>query len=254
MSPEEKNVIGGIFDRLKSAATQQRDPAAEAFIAEQIKAQPYAPYVMAQSIYAQEQALINMNAQMEQMQARLQQLESYAQQVQQQPQGGGGFLGGLFGGGQRPAAPPPPAPGMMGRAPFQHGSGAPGPMGAPGGQPPGPWGGQPQQAAPGPWGGAAQQRPGGGGMGFLGTAAMTAAGVAGGMLAANAISNMFAGPKAASTAAAPGTAAPGDSTAAPGDSVAQNSSYEEPGYGSNVQDASYDDGSDYGGGGGDDWA
>ncbi len=110
MSPEEKNVIGGIFERLKGAAGQPRDPQAEAFIAEQIKAQPYAPYVMAQSIYAQEQALINMNAQMEQMQARLQQLEAYAQQVQQQPQGGGGFLGGLFGGGQRPAARPRPLP------------------------------------------------------------------------------------------------------------------------------------------------
>ncbi len=258
MSPEEKNVIGGIFDRLKSAATQPRDPEAEAFIAEQIKTQPYAPYVMAQSIYAQEQALTNMNAQMEQMQARLQQLESYAQQVQQQPQGGGGFLGGLFGGGQRPAAPPPPAPGMMGGAPFQRGPMA-GPGGTPpGGAPPGPWGGQ-QGApggAPGPWGGQQQpqQR---GGMGFLGTAAMTAAGVAGGMLAANAISNMFSGGGAAH-AAAGGAGSAGSagaaSPAAPADSTAQNSSYEEPGYGSNAQDASYDDGGDFGGGGGDDWA
>lgn len=245
MSPEEKNVIGGIFERLKGAAGQQRDPQAEAFIAEQIKAQPYAPYVMAQSIYAQEQALTNMNAQMEQMQARLQQLESYAQQMQQQPQqGGGGFLGGLFGGGQqRPMAPPPPPPGMMpGRAPFQHQA----PMGGPA---PGPWGGQPQQA-PGPWGGQAQQQRGG--MGFLGTAAMTAAGVAGGMLAANAISNMFSGGSSAATGgqAAAASASPASSA----EQTAQNSSYEEPGYGSNAQGASYDDGSDYGGGGSDDWA
>jgi uncharacterized protein len=265
MSPEEKNVIGGIFDRLKAAEGQPRDTEAEAFIAERIKGQPYAPYVMAQSIYAQEQALINMNGQMEQMQARLQQLEAYAQQMQQQPaQGGGGFLGGLFGGGQqRPAAPPPPPPGMMpGRAPFQRGPGAP--MGAPGGAPSGPWGGQPQQAAPGmappgPWGQPAQQ-PQRGGMGFLGTAAMTAAGVAGGIMAANALSSMFSGPKAGGATAAASTppGAPGDSAAQPASHQDQNfagSNAHDPGYGGHVQDASYDDGNDYGGGGGgDDWA
>ncbi len=245
MSPEEKNVIGGIFERLKGAASAQRDVEAEKFIADQIKAQPYAPYVMAQSIYAQEQALTGMQQQIEQLQGQVQQLQHYAQQLQQQPQGGGGFLGGLFGGGARQAPLPPQ--GMMNR-PMQHGQ--------MGGQPPaGPWGQQPGgmgqggmgqggMAPPsGPWGQQAQQQRGGG-MGFLGTAAMTAAGVAGGMLAANAISNMMSGNKAGDAQAA--------APAAPASQ--QPASYEVPSHGGHAQDASYDDGSNYDSGGGDDWA
>lgn len=246
MSPEEKTVIGGIFERLKGAATTQRDAEAEKFITDQIKLQPYAPYVMAQSIYAQEQALTGQQQQIEQLQAQVHQLEQYAQQVQQQQsQGSGGFLGGLFGGGAR-QAPPPPAP--MARGPMG------GPMGQPmGGQPgygqqaPGPWGQQPGGPAPGPWGQQAQ--PQRGGMGFLGTAAMTAAGVAGGMLAANALSNMFLGSKDAGQSASAAGATP----EAPG-AQQQPASYEEPGNGAYAQDASYDDGSNYDGGGGDDWA
>jgi hypothetical protein len=92
-------------------------------------------------------------------------------------------------------------------------------------------------------------------MGFLGTAAMTAAGVAGGMLAANAISNMFSGGGSAA-AATPFSSGSGFGTGSPTPSQSaaqQPAAYEEPGYGSNAQDAGYDDGSDYGGGG-DDWA
>jgi uncharacterized protein len=242
MSPEEKTVIGGIFDRLKGAANAPRDAEADKFIADQIKAQPYAPYVMAQSIYAQEQALVGMQQQIEQLQGQVQQLEQYAQQVQQQPQGGG-FLGGLFGGGAKPVAPPQ----MQNRAPFQRGP-------APGSAPPaGPWG-QPQQGmAPpaGPWGQPAPQQKAG--MGFLGTAAMTAAGVAGGMLAANAISNMFSGGHGAQAAGGSGNAGSAQASnpaPAPSDMA---STYEEPGYNSNSQDASYDDGGSFDGGG-DDWA
>jgi hypothetical protein len=44
--------------------------------------------------------------------------------------------------------------------------------------------------APGPWGGNAMQRGGGS---FLGTALSTAAGVAGGMMIANALTNAFSG-------------------------------------------------------------
>jgi uncharacterized protein len=242
MSPEEKNVIGGIFERLKGAANAPRDADAERFIADQIKAQPYAPYVMAQSIYAQEQALTGMQQQVEQLQAQVQQLEAYAQQVQSQQQQSGGFLGGLFGGGAK--TPPPPMP-MPGRAPFQRGPmGGPPPGMAPQGMPPaGPWGGQ-QAPAPGPWGQQAQQ-PQRGGMGFLGTAAMTAAGVAGGMLAANALTNMFSGGQGAGAQASAGSGA-----AAPASHQPASAPQEE--YGPSAQETSYDDGGDFGGG--DDWA
>jgi uncharacterized protein len=240
MSPEEKNVIGGIFERLKGAANAQRDVEAEKFIADQIKAQPYAPYVMAQSIYAQEQALTSMQQQIEQLQNQVQQLEQYAQQVQQQPQGGG-FLGGLFGGGAKPVAPPP-----MNRAPFQHGR----PQAMQAAPQAGPWG-QPQGAPPaGPWG---QQQPQRQGMGFLGTAMTTAAGVAGGMLAANALSNMFSG--GSNSAGSGAQASAGSAAAGPASSpeaTAANTS-DNYGYSSDAQSASYDD-SSYDDGGGDDWA
>jgi uncharacterized protein len=227
MSPEEKNVIGGIFERLKGAANAPRDAEADKFIADQIKAQPYAPYVMAQSIYAQEQALTSMQQQIEQLQGQVRQFEQYAQQVQQQPQGGG-FLGGLFGGGAKPVAPPP----MQNRAPFQHG--APQGMQASGAPPAGPWG----QPAP-------QQRAG---MGFLGTAAMTAAGVAGGMLAANALTNMFSG----GASGAGNQANAGSSASAGPASSPEQTASNETGYSNEAQSASYDDGGDFGGG--DDWA
>lgn len=251
MSPEEKTVIGGIFERLKGAANAPRDAEADKFIADQIKVQPYAPYVMAQSIYAQEQALTGMQQQVEQLQSQVQQLEQYAQQMQQQQaQASSGFLGGLFGGGAK-AVPQPP---QMDRAPFQRNA----PQQAPAGNPPAgnPWGQQPQQAPgqqapggqPGPWGQQAQpqQRAG---MGFLGTAAMTAAGVAGGMLAANALTNMFTGGSAGSAQAAKSGS---ESPAAPASD--QTASAGESNYGNNSHDASYDDGGDFDGGGGDDWA
>jgi uncharacterized protein len=247
MSPEEKTVIGGIFERLKGAANAPRDAEADKFIADQIKVQPYAPYVMAQSIYAQEQALTGMQQQVEQLQAQVQQLEQYAQQVQQQQaQASSGFLGGLFGGGAKPVPQPP----QMDRAPFQRNAAQQQPPanfqqgGAPQG---GPWGQQPQQQG-GPWGqqGQPQQRAG---MGFLGTAAMTAAGVAGGMLAANALTNMFTGGSAGSAQAATKPAA--ESPASP---ASETASAGEPNYDNHSHDASYDDGGDFGGGGGDDWA
>ncbi len=141
MTPEERKVIGGIFDRLREAASQPRDPEAERFIADRIREQPYAPYVMAQSIFVQEQAVENLSQQVQQLQAEVEELRRYADQAARQPQQSGGFLSGLFGGGQQ-AAPPPPrrAPFSGGRAPF--GGGAP----------------MQQQPAPGPWGAAAQQR------------------------------------------------------------------------------------------------
>jgi hypothetical protein len=103
MTPEERNVISGIFGRMKQAEGQSRDAEADRFIADQIKAQPGAPYIMAQTIYVQEQALNNLSREVEALQAQVQQLQAQAQQPQS-----GGFLSSLFGGGQpqRPAMAP----------------------------------------------------------------------------------------------------------------------------------------------------
>jgi hypothetical protein len=177
MNSEEKTVISSIFDRLRSAESQVRDPEAERFIAERVSSQPYAPYAMAQTIFVQEQALNQMNARIEELQAENARLA--------QAQSSGGFLSGLFGGPKAPPPPPRPATGSaMGR-----------PMGAPmGAGASGAWS-QPSQAQAGPWG---QQRPGGGG--FMASALTTAAGVAGGMLLANAVMGVFGNDANAQTA------------------------------------------------------
>src|ERR1700712_5191546 len=98
MNSEERDVIAGIFQRLEQASSQPRDADAERFIAERLRAQPYAPYAMAQLIYVQEEAIKSLN----------QQLEETRRSQQAQPQGGGGFLSTIFGGAprQEPQYPP----------------------------------------------------------------------------------------------------------------------------------------------------
>lgn len=183
MNPQERAVIDGIFERLRNVANQPRDAEVERYIADLVRQQPYAPYAMAQSIYVQEQALLNQQREIEQMQGEIAQMQ---QQLQQQPAPqSGGFLSGIFGGGQaRPAAAPEPVYGQRGQA-------------AMAAQPPqaGPWAGQPPQQPAGPW---AQQPapPQKQGMGFLGTAATAAAGVAGGMMLGSILSSAFGGGQA----------------------------------------------------------
>lgn len=214
MTPQEREIIGGIFDKLRQAEGQPRDPQAEAFIAERLRQQPYAPYVLAQAVYVQEQALGNLQQQIEQLQAQVQHLQS-------QPQQSGGFLSNLFGGGRQAAPPPMPARPMGGPGmPMQGGPMQGGPMGAPGMMP--------QQGQPGPWGN--QQQPQRGGMGFLGTAAAAAVGVAGGLLVANALSNAFGG-SGQQTAAAPAAdpAVGSDSAASSWDQGGQDQGWDNSG-------------------------
>jgi hypothetical protein len=160
MNPQERDLINGLFDRLRQAEGQPRDNEADALIRDRLTQQGAAAYALTQTAIIQEHTI---NA----LQSRIQELEAkLAEPAPQQ----GGFLSGLFGGG---AAAPQPRP--VAQAPAA-----------------GPWGGAPQaqQPQPGPWGGAPQAAAPAGG-GFLATAAKTAVGVAGGMLVANAISGMF---------------------------------------------------------------
>ena len=104
MDQNERQIIDELFGKLRQAEAQSgpRDAQAEGFIREQVARQPAAPYLMAQAIVIQEQALA-------QSQARIQQLEEQIRSRPAASSGGGGLFGGLFGGGsqQRQPAPPP---------------------------------------------------------------------------------------------------------------------------------------------------
>jgi len=180
MSPEERQLLNGLFDRTRGAAANPRDKEAEALIADAVKTQPYAPYLLAQTVLVQEQALRAANDRLQELEAHVQQLEAQAQQPQS-----GGFLGGLgslFGGGNpAPRAPQPP----QGGSPWGQQQYAPPPPQG-GNFQGGPWGGAPQQG--GPWG-----APQAGGGGFLKGALGAAAGVAGGVLLADSIRNLMGG-------------------------------------------------------------
>lgn len=183
MSPEESQLLNGLFNRTKTASATPRDGEAETLIANALRDQPAAPYYLAQAVIVQEKGLEAAAAHIKQLEDRIHVLESGSAAPQAAAQGG--FLSSIFGTGQ----PQPPAP-------------TPAPAAAPtswrndtAGQTAGPWGSQGgsqtgQQQPGGPWGQqpAAVGRSGGG---FLQGALGTAAGVAGGMLLANSLSGIF---------------------------------------------------------------
>lgn len=175
MSPEERQLLTGLFDRIRGAANTPRDQEAEGLIQDATKAQPYAPYFLAQTVLVQDQALRAANDRLQELEGKVKDLESRAASGPRP-----GFLGGLgslFGGSGPSAAPrapvPPPAGGRWGQSPAQGSWQQP------------PQGYAPPGAAPGPWGGQ--------GGGFLTGALGTAAGVAGGVLLADSIRGLFAG-------------------------------------------------------------
>jgi hypothetical protein len=104
MQSEERDLIVGLFERLRPFDAQPRDPEAERLIANLVVRQTSAPYLLTQTVLVQEQAL-------KAAQARITELEAKA------TGGGGGFLASAPGigpsnvgpWGAKPADPPPPA-------------------------------------------------------------------------------------------------------------------------------------------------
>ncbi len=182
MTPEERQMLGGLFQRVNAAAATPRDGEADAFINDAVRAAPHAPYVLAQTVLVQQHAL-------EAAANRIAELEAAAQPSAGQGEEQGSFLGNLgrsiFGGGA-PAAPPRPGY----EAQPQRAPAPPPPQGyappPPQGYPPPPPQGYPQQ--PGPWGQPQAQRGG-----FLQNAASTAAGVAGGVALGNLLGGLLGG-------------------------------------------------------------
>jgi len=221
MSPEERDLLTGLFDRIRGAANTPRDQEAETLIQDATKTQPYAPYFLAQTVLVQDQALQAANNRLQELEGKVKELESKATS---QPRSGGFLsgLGSLFGGSGPSAAPRAPAP-----PPSSGGWNQPPPQG--GWQRP-PQGYAPSGPVPGPWSG------GGGGGGFLTGALGTAAGVAGGVLLADSIRGLFAGHN---NALGIGTGFGGMNPGIGGETIINNY-YDSPGSSLAQQDAAQD--------------
>ena len=210
MTPEERQLIDDLYLRMREASTDDRDREAEAHINQQVRQFPLAPYLLTQTVLVLEQ-----NA--EEQANYIQDLEARIQELEQAQRGGPGTSSGGGGGflGRGRSVGTPPASGRrddqgydaryeepQGRP--QSGSGIPqigsraGEYGAPYGQ----GGGRPPMGSPippqaPPGAGIPPQQPpaqaASGGGGFLKTALATAAAVAGGVLVMDALKGMMGG-------------------------------------------------------------
>jgi hypothetical protein len=225
MTPEERQLITGLFDRMRGFGTPEKDRDAEALINERVRGTPDAPYMLVQSVLVQEHAL-------QEAETRIRDLEDQIRELQSSGQSrapvSGSFLGGLFGGG-RPASQPsgtsvPPIGSRATPSAYDDQQ----PYRAPGAAP--------MQSAPPPAAGG----------GFLRSAMATAAGVAGGVLAAGAIRDLLGGNQAHAN-----TAAGNKEGAASGtDNASQQASNADKGTDNADYEQAYDDSdSDWDGGG-----
>ena len=188
MTPQERQLVDDLFDRLAKVESAPRDPDAIAAMQEGLRKAPNAIYALVQTVLVQDEALKRANA-------RIQELEQAHTPEQQQS---GGFLDSMrdtiFGKEQRGSVPnvPPPAPS---RPVWNSGQVLQQSQGG-GHYDQGPYG----QGGPGGYGqqgygqgGFGAPPFGGGGSSFLGTAAATAAGMVGGSLLLNSIRGMMGG-------------------------------------------------------------
>ena len=69
MTPQEQELIKGLFDRLSQLESQARDPAAERLIAQALVRAPHAIYALVQTVLLQDETLKLANARIEELQA-----------------------------------------------------------------------------------------------------------------------------------------------------------------------------------------
>lgn len=170
MTPQERQLVDNLFDRLAKLETAPRDPEAERAIIDGLKHAPNAVYALVQTVLVQDEALKRADA-------RIRELSGEGEASQQQ---GSGFLDSMreaFIGRTRGSGSVPSVPLGQGGPDTRWNQG----------------GGYQNQNAPGSGAQPAQpaQGAGFGGGSFLGTAAASAAGVIGGALLLNSISSMF---------------------------------------------------------------
>jgi hypothetical protein len=221
MTDQEREIITAFIARVSGAGAggsgqyAQPLPAVDkdaAALIEQLFAQyPEAPYRITQLAFVQEHALAEAQSRIAQLQAAVEQAKQAAAPPAapspwgQPQQAARGMLGGLFGGGSQPAAPAAPAP-QYAPQPQQY---------------------QPQQYAP-PGYQPGMFQPQQQGTGFLGSALRTAAGVAGGVVAGNALMSLFSGGREMGGFGGGGFGAGGFGQA-PGTVINETNIYEAPG-------------------------
>jgi hypothetical protein len=178
MTPQEKELVADLFDRLAKLEGMQRDPDAERLIAAGLQQAPHAVYALVQTALVQDEALKRANARIEELQAQISSEGGDAPAPEQRP---ASFLDSMREaftgrGGARGSVPSvrASAPGFEPRS------------NQPQGNPPQP-GFSPQPPVPPYPAGPAF----GSGGSFLGGAASTAAGVIGGSLLLDGIRSMF---------------------------------------------------------------
>jgi uncharacterized protein len=221
MTPEERQLLSALAQRIKNVPPQQKDPEAEQFIRQLVMERPDTPYVLAQTVIMQDFALRNAQSQIEELQR---QLSEMAPPAQERP---GSFLGGLF--GRSPS--PQPSTSSSGSVPRVN------PWGNADTPPPG-YGAAPGQGyGPPPQGPVMQPAQTGS---FLRGAASTAVGVAGGALLFQGINSLFSGHHGFSTSALAGVN--------PQDSLSEKTIEGPGGAGGGLQQADFGgDAADFGG-------
>ena len=178
MTPQERQLVDDLFDRLSKLEGAARDPDAAATIAQGLRSAPNAVYALVQTVLLQDEALKRANS-------RIQELEAGGAGEQRQS---GGFLDSMrdaiFGQDQQRGSVPNVRPPDMASRPTWNSGQVLQQAQSPGAYNQGPYG-QPY--------GAPQAPMGGGGGSFLGTAAAAAAGVVGGSLLLGSIRSMMGG-------------------------------------------------------------
>jgi hypothetical protein len=177
MTPQERQLVDELFDRLSKVERAPRDPDAIAAIAQGLRKAPNAVYALVQTALVQDEALKRANS-------RIQELEAGGAGEQRQS---GGFLDSMrdaiFGQDQPRGSVPNVRPPEIGSRPVWNSGQVMQQAQSPG---------QYNQAPYGqPYG--APQAPMGGGGSFLGTAAAAAAGMVGGSLLLGSIRSMMGG-------------------------------------------------------------
>lgn len=229
MTSEERQLITGLFDRMRSFGALEKDREAQAVISDAMRGTPDAAYMLVQSVLVQEHALQEAGNRIKDLEEQVRSLQQGQDTGQGTTSGSGSFLGGLLGGGR-----PVSQSGSSGVPVI--GSRAPAPAADDQDQQR-PWSQSPppQQSAP----------PAGGG--FLRPAMATAAGVAGGVLAAGAIRDLMGGHANANTAAN----APAATNASSGTDATTSAEQARQDWEQDVQQDAADDDSSWGDGGGD---